>query len=88
MKRLDRAAWLMICGSVPPGVPETFYGRLVAMARKRKVRTLLRANGESLRRGIEAQPTVVTLNQQEAERLLGRTLLTRTQYLEAAERIR
>jgi len=31
---------------------------------------------------------VVTPNQQEAERLLGRTLLTRTHYLEAAEQIR
>ena len=31
---------------------------------------------------------MVTPNQHEAERLLGRTLLTRTHYLEAAERIR
>ena len=38
--------------------------------------------------GIEERPTVVTPNQQEADRLLGRTLLTRTHYLEAAERIR
>ncbi len=78
----------MICGSVPPGVPETFYARLVAMARKKKVRTLLHAHSDSLRHGIEEKPTVVTPNQQEAERLLGRTLLTRTHYLEAAERIR
>src|SRR5207248_3436290 len=38
--------------------------------------------------GIEERPTVVMPNHQEAERLLGRTLLTRTHYLEAAERIR
>ena len=52
------------------------------------MRTLLHAGGEELREGIEARPTVVTPNQQEAERLLGRTLLTRTHYLEAAEHIR
>ena len=85
---LDRAAWLMICGSMPPGVPPAFYGRLVAAARKKKVKTLLHADGEALRLGIEERPTVVTPNQQEADRLLGRTLLTRTHYLEAAERIR
>jgi len=85
---LAKADWLMICGSMPPGVPETFYARLVAMARRKKVRTLLHAHSESLRHGIEEKPTVVTPNQQEAERLLGRTLLTRTHYLEAAERIR
>jgi 1-phosphofructokinase family hexose kinase len=85
---LDHASWLMICGSVPPGVPSTFYGRLISMARKKKVKTLLHTNGEALRHGIEERPTVVTPNHQEAERLLGRTLLTRTHYLEAAERIR
>ena len=85
---LDRAAWLMICGSMPPGVPPSFYGRLIAAARKKKVKTLLHADGEALRLGIEERPTVVTPNQQEADRLLGRTLLTRTHYLEAAERIR
>jgi 1-phosphofructokinase family hexose kinase len=85
---LSGADWLMICGSTPPGVPANFYGKLIAMARKKKVRTLLHADGESLRHGIEEKPTVVTPNQQEAERLLGRTLLTRTHYLEAAHRIR
>ena len=85
---LPKADWLMICGSVPPGVPDTFYGKLVAMARKKKVNTLLHADGEALRHGIEEKPTVVTPNHQEAERLLGRTLLTRTHYLEAAQRIR
>jgi 1-phosphofructokinase family hexose kinase len=85
---LDRAAWLMICGSLPPGVPPSLYARLIAAARKKKVKTLLHADGEALRQGIEERPTVVTPNQQEAERLLERTLLTRTHYLEAAERIR
>jgi 1-phosphofructokinase family hexose kinase len=85
---LTRATWLMMCGSLPPGVPQTFYGKLIAMARKKKVRTLLHADGEALRHGIEEKPTVVTPNHQEAERLLGRTLLTRTHYLEAAQRIR
>ena len=85
---LDSAAWLMVCGSLPPGAPPSFYGKLIALARAKKVRTLLHAGGEELREGIEARPTVVTPNQQEAERLLGRTLLTRTHYLEAAEHIR
>jgi 1-phosphofructokinase family hexose kinase len=85
---LTSASWLMLCGSLPPGVPAPFYGRLIATARKKKVKTLLHTSGEALREGIEAQPTVVTPNQQEAERLLGRTLLTRTQFLEAAEQVR
>lgn len=85
---LDRASWLMLCGSLPPGVPAAFYGKLISAARRKKVKTLLHADGDALREGIEERPTVVTPNQQEAERLLGRTLLTRTHYLEAARRIR
>ncbi len=87
-RALDKATWLLVCGSIPPGVPAALYGKLIAMARRKKVRSLLHADGDPLREGIEARPTVVTPNQQEAERLLGRTLLTRTHYLEAAERIR
>ncbi len=85
---LETAQWLMLCGSLPPGVPDEFYGKLIALARRKKVKTLLHAGGDALREGIEARPTVVTPNQQEAERLLARSLLTRSQYLEAAERIR
>ncbi|MGD0497094.1 MAG: 1-phosphofructokinase family hexose kinase [Bryobacteraceae bacterium] len=85
---LNHASWLMPCGSLPPEAPVSFYGKLIAVARQKRVKTLLRANGDALREGIEAHPTVAALNQVEAERLLGRTLLTRTHYLEAAERIR
>lgn len=85
---LDRASWLLLCGSLPPGVPPSFYGKLIGIARQKKVKTLLRANGEALREGLEARPTVAAPSQLEAERLLGRTLLTRSHYMEAAERIR
>lgn len=85
---LAHASWLMLCGSLPPGVPSSFYAKLIAMARTKKVKTLLHASGEALQQGIEARPTVVTPNNVEAERLLGKPLLTRTQYVEAAERIR
>ena len=87
-EKLDGAAWLMLCGSLPPGVPPSFYGKLISLARRKRVKTLLHTSGEALREGIEARPTVVTPNQTEAERLLGGTLLTRTQFLEAAERVR
>jgi 6-phosphofructokinase 2 len=87
-RTLKQAAWLMVSGSLPPGVPAAFYARLIVMAREKKVRTLLDCDGAPLRQGVEARPTVVTPNQQEAERLLGRTLLTRTHGMEAVRQIR
>ncbi|MBI4906469.1 MAG: 1-phosphofructokinase family hexose kinase [Acidobacteria bacterium] len=86
--RLPQAKWMMLCGSLPPGVPADFYARQIETAKALGVKTLLDADGEPLQLGLEAGPTVVSPNQQEAERLLNKALLTRIQMLEAAERIR
>lgn len=87
IKRLDKAEWLMLCGSIPPAVPPDFYARLIETARKKKVRTVLDTDGAALQPGIEARPTVVHANQGEAERLLDAVLVTRAHSLDAAGRI-
>jgi fructose-1-phosphate kinase PfkB-like protein len=76
-----------LCGSLPPGVPSDFYAQLIARARKKDVMTLLDADGEALSQGIEAGPTIVTPNQQEAERLLNTVILTRSHSLAAIRKI-
>jgi 1-phosphofructokinase family hexose kinase len=86
--RLESATWLMLCGSVPPGVSTDFYTKLIRMAREHKVKTLLDTDGDALLHGTEAGPSVVSPNQPEAERLLNRALITRVQFLEAATRIK
>ena len=87
-KSLQGATWLLICGSLPPGAPSDFYARLIEKARRKKVKTLLDTAGDALREGVEAAPTVVSPNQQEAESLLNRSLVTRNHFLEAVARIR
>jgi 1-phosphofructokinase family hexose kinase len=86
--RLETAAWFMLCGSIPPGVSSDFYNKLIRRARECKVKTLLDTDGGALLHGVEAGPTAVTPNQQEAERLLNRALLTRAHFVEAATRIK
>lgn len=86
--RLPGSLWLMLCGSAPPGVPADFYARLVKLAQTQGVRTFVDTDGDLLQAALEAKPTVVAPNQQEAERLLGRVLLTRAHFFEAADRIR
>jgi 6-phosphofructokinase 2 len=85
--RLNKASWLMLCGSIQPGVPPDIYAELIQIAKGHGVKTLLDTDGEALLRALENKPTVITPNQPEAERLLGRALLTRTQCLEAVSRI-
>jgi 1-phosphofructokinase family hexose kinase len=87
-KHLPQASWLMLCGSLPPGVPSNFYAKLIRQAEKYNVNTLLDADGDPLLHGIEAGPTVVIPNQSEAERLLNRALITRSHSIEAVQRIK
>ncbi|HEY3740407.1 MAG TPA: 1-phosphofructokinase family hexose kinase [Bryobacteraceae bacterium] len=86
--RMAKASWLMICGSVPPGVPREFYAELIEMARAKKVKTLLDTDGDALEAGMEAKPTVVKPNQAEAERLLHRALISRHQVLDAVRELK
>ncbi len=87
-KHLPQATWLMLCGSLPPGVPNDFYAKLIQLAEKQDVKTLLDTEGDALLHAIEACPTAVTPNQSEAERLLNRALITRSHSIEAAKRIK
>jgi 1-phosphofructokinase family hexose kinase len=83
--RLPKTQWLMICGSIQPGVPPHFYCEIVEMAKSHGVKTLLDTDGEALQHALEAKPTVIMPNQHEAERLLSRALITRGQCLEAVD---
>ncbi len=85
--RLPKTAWLMICGSIQPGVPQHFYNEIVELAKAHGVKTLLDTDGEALQHALDAKPTVIMPNQHEAERLLGRALITRSQFLEAVDQM-
>lgn len=87
-KRLSKASWLLICGSVPPGVPAEFYAELIEMAHSKKVKTLLDTDGPVLEAGMAAKPTAVKPNQAEAERLLHRALISRHQVLDAVRELK
>jgi len=83
----ERVRWLMICGSLQPGIRSHFYCELIQIAQKRGVKVLLDTDGDALQHALEGRPSVISPNQHEAERLLGRALITRTQMLEAVNRM-
>lgn len=87
-KHLPEASWLLLCGSLPPGMAPHFYTQLINLAAKHNVETLLDTDGDALLHGLEAGPTIVKPNQSEAERLLNTALITRSQLVEAVQRIK
>ena len=87
-KLLPGAAWLLLCGSLPPSMDPHFYTKLIEKASQQKVETLLDTDGDPLLHGLEARPTLVKPNQSEAERLLNTALITRSQLIDAVTRIK
>ena len=86
-KRLEGSSWLMVCGSLPPGVDLHFYTKLLKAAAKHHVETLLDTDGDPFLHGLEGEPTIVKPNQSEAERLLNTPLITRSQLIDAVQKI-
>jgi len=52
-------------GSLPPGIPTDFYGRVARCARERGIRLILDTTGEALVRALESRPWAVKVNGEE-----------------------
>jgi len=65
------AAMCVFSGSLPLGVDQSLYGRLIGELRRLNVTTVLDSEGEPLRLATRAAPDVVTPNELEAEELVG-----------------
>jgi 1-phosphofructokinase/tagatose 6-phosphate kinase len=62
---------VVLCGSLPRGVPVELYGQLVDDLKRAGVMTVLDTEGEPLRIGTRSGPALVTPNLTEAEELVG-----------------
>lgn len=62
---LGDAAAVVLSGSLPPGVPVSFYRELVTMARAAGVYTVLDCAGAALREALAAGPDLVKPNREE-----------------------
>ena len=81
------ASTVVFAGSLPRGVDEGFYADAVRELTRLGTRVVLDAEGEPLRRGIEAEPWLVSPNQHEAEQLVGQELDGDDDFVMALERI-
>ena len=74
-----------LCGSLPPGIDDDFYARLITLLRSRGARTVLDTSGEPLEQGLEAVPTVIKPNLPEAAAWLGRSIHSPTEAVAAVD---
>ena len=65
------AEFVVFAGSLPRGVEPSFYAEMIREANRRQVLTVLDAEGEPFRLGVQAEPHLVSPNVREAEALVG-----------------
>jgi 1-phosphofructokinase/tagatose 6-phosphate kinase len=83
---LSRGAdFVVFSGSLPRSVGDDFYAEAIRDLNRRSVQTVLDAEGEALRLGIDAEPYLVSPNQREAEALVGQELYDEQDFLLALD---
>jgi tagatose 6-phosphate kinase len=85
---LGGARAVALMGSLPPGLPDDTYARMVSRARERGRFCLLDTSGAPLRRGLAARPNLAKPNLAEAEELLERKLDSDAARLDAVRDLR
>ena len=76
--------YVVLSGSIPPGVPDTILAEMIEIARHYKVRCVLDSSGSGLENGLQAMPFMVKPNSHELSAIVGRQLGTVEEAAEAA----
>lgn len=74
LERSPEMDFLVISGSLPPGLTPEVYSRMIAIGNQRRARVVLDTAGEALRQSIRAHPAVIKPNRSELAELSGRPL--------------
>ncbi len=87
-KQLSPRDWLVVGGSIPPGIDPGLYAEIIRLGKERGAYCVLDADGAPLVKGIAQCPYLVKPNRNEVERILGRAARQGNDpLLSAAERI-
>lgn len=77
--------WFVIAGSLPQGVADAYYSRLISLLKSQGARVFLDSSGRALREGIKALPCAIKPNLEELEQLLERPLVKEADIVAAVD---
>ncbi len=72
----EAGRWFVLSGSVPPGLPEDIYARLIEAIHGKGGRVVLDTSGPPLEAALASRPDVIKPNAEELGQLMGRPLDT------------
>ena len=80
--------WWVLAGSLPPGVPQSFYVEVIQILNEQQVMTILDTTGEALKLGCQEEVFLVKPNSEETRQLTGLPVETPIEIAIAAAEIR
>jgi 1-phosphofructokinase family hexose kinase len=84
---LNQATWVVLGGSVPPGVDPGIYGEMTRMAKDAGAKVILSTGGEALLRALDAGPYIVKPDTREHMTLEGRGLKSVDAIIDAGKNV-
>jgi len=86
-RMLNRATWVVLGGSLPPGVDSGIYGEMTRMAKDAGAKVILTTGGEALTRALDACPYIVKPDTREHLALDGQGLMSVDDIIEAGRHV-
>jgi 1-phosphofructokinase family hexose kinase len=84
---LSQATCLVLGGSLPRGVPTSFFKNLIEIAHAQSIPVLFDASGPGLLAGLQGKPDLIKPNRVELEEITGATIHSRQDAYQAARRV-
>ena len=72
IKNLEKVEFIVVSGSLPPGVPIDIFGQIAAIAKRRKIKLVVDTSGEPLRHAVEEGVYLLKPNLRELSGLVGK----------------
>ena len=90
-RALDQAhagGWVVLCGSLPPGVPEDQYATMTRRFAAAGIRVAVDTSGPALAHAVDAGPDLIKPNAEELAAAVGRPLGSLAEVVDAAQELR
>jgi len=87
IKEQNEVMYIVASGSLPPGVPVDFFGRLAVIAKQKNARLIVDTSGEALQHAVKEGLFLIKPNLGELSNLYGKEKLVKEEVLNAARSI-
>jgi len=84
---LHRVSWVVLSGSLPPGVPKDFYHRLVEQAKDMGIKTVVNTGGDYVGPAAKAGPFLIKPDIRERKEVMGEKLTDSKSIIDVGRKI-